>query len=123
MGEADSSFDVGAVEERPGQFKGFKTGTGKGITISEESLLKASRLISPAGDGPMDEAGSSFDVGAVEGEPGQFKGFKTGTGKGITISEESLLKASKLMSPPTKGFMSLSRSIIIQCSKEKPNDY
>ena len=81
----DDSHD-GISSNKPPEFVGFQTGSGKRVTVSAESLTKAKHLFASV----EAETSSDRDVQIA-------KGFQMASGKKVNVSKESLQRARELI--------------------------
>ena len=82
------SCSTETVENKP---VGLTTASGKNVSVSEVSILRAKSMLS-------DKESDNFSK--KEGSLSKFPkfAFSTASGKGITVSEESIKKAAKILS-------------------------
>ena len=88
---------------------GFQTGGGKSVQISKSSLQKARKLLADDADTSGEEMPTSgtsncqknIDQRDVSKSSKQVVGFKTGGGRAVSVSEESLKHARNLIASDT----------------------
>jgi hypothetical protein len=79
------------IQSKPPSFAGFVTGSGRQVSVSEQSLKRAKLLLD---DESSDRASSLV---ATSTTPMAATGFVTGSGRAVSFSEQSLKRAKLLL--------------------------
>ena len=83
------------------EFQGFLTAKGTKFQISDEALHKA-RNIFNENDAESEDQIEEASASSISSQPMKFKGFSTGSGSKMQISDEALQKAKSLFDEGSK---------------------